>query len=152
MRPTRPGDVIALPTARGLAFAQVTHRDRLFGTLIRVLEPLLSEAPSDLKPLVDSPERFYTFYPVGSALKRGLAQLVGNVPVPTDAETFPLLRRRGQIRTDGAVADWWLWDGERRWRVGDLTPDQLGLSIAEVVNDTLLRDRIEQDWSPPLVK
>jgi hypothetical protein len=148
----RPGDVIALRTADGLAYAQVVHKDKLYGTLVRVLEPVLPQPAEDLARLVSSPERFYTFFPVGAAVKRGLVQLVGRAQVPEGAQAFPLLRQRGQVRPDGSVADWWLWDGEKAWRIGQLTPDQQRLSIAEVVNDTLLRERIEQGWKPSDVR
>jgi hypothetical protein len=140
--------VIALRTADGLAYAQVVHRVRLYGTLIRVLEPVLEQPAEDVASLVASRERFYTFFPVGAALKRGLVELAGSAPVPERARAFPLLRQRGQIRPDGTVVDWWLWDGERKWQIGRLTPEQRELSIAEVVNDTLLRQRLEEGWRP----
>jgi hypothetical protein len=152
MRAPRAGDVIALPTAKGLALAQVTHRDSLYGTLIRVLEPVLEKPPPDLSDVVTAGERFWTFFPVAAAIKRGLVEMLGMASIPADRQRFPLLRQRGQIRPDGSVADWWLWDGERRWRVGTLSPDQVKLSIAEVVNDTLLRERIEQDWTPAQIR
>ena len=52
---------------------------------------------------------------------------------------------------NGEVADWWLFDGSRRWHIGRLAPDQARLSIAEVVNDTMLRARIDSDWKPEQV-
>jgi len=48
MRVPKPGDLIEMLTAGGLAYAQVTHKVPLFGTLIRVLEPIVPQRPRDL--------------------------------------------------------------------------------------------------------
>jgi len=99
-----------------------------------------------------SRERFVTFFPVAAALKRGAVTFAGSAAIPPQAQKFPLLRQRGKVLADGAVADWWLFDGSRQWRVGRLASDQALLSIAEVVNDTLLRERIDSDWRPKQVE
>jgi hypothetical protein len=38
MRPARIGDVVEIPTARGLAYAHLTHKAPIYGHLIRVVE------------------------------------------------------------------------------------------------------------------
>lgn len=113
MRPTRPGDVIALPTNKGLALAQVVSKDKLYGTLIRVLEPLFSEPPLDLQRAVGSETRFYTIFPVNAAVHRGIVSRLGNAVIPEGARRFPLLRQRGRVKRNGSVADWWLWTEPR---------------------------------------
>jgi hypothetical protein len=92
--------------------------------------------------------RFYVFFPVGAAINRGLVTFVGNVPLPVSMREFPLLRQRGRIELGGEVTSWWLWDGTKKWRVGQLTAKQKRLSIAELMNDTLLVARVENDWRP----
>jgi hypothetical protein len=151
MRIPKPGDLIEMRTALGLAYAQVTHKVPLFGTLIRVLEPIVPERPSDLDAIATSRERFVTFFPVAAALNRGMVRFAGSASIPPHAQKFPLLRQRGKVLASGVVADWWLYDGSRQWRIGRLAPDQARLSIAEVVNDTLLRERIDSDWRPEQV-
>jgi len=54
MRAPKQGDLIEMLTVRGLAYAQVTHKVPLFGTLIRVLEPIVPERPSDLEAIARS--------------------------------------------------------------------------------------------------
>ena len=110
----RIGDVIELDTAVGLAYGQVTHRVPLYGTLIRVLSRVAHERPISLPDLVQGPERFWVFFPVGAALKRGLVRKIGNASVPEASKAFPLLRKRGALGADGKVAEWWLWDGCQR--------------------------------------
>ncbi|WP_176536262.1 hypothetical protein [Rhizobium sp. L9] len=45
---------------------------------------------------------------------------------------------------------WWLWDGEKEWRIGQLSAEQHQLSIRGVWNDTLLVERIEFGWTPEI--
>lgn len=144
----RIGDVIALDTSKGVALAQVVHRDRLYGTLIRVLQPLFETIPADVVAAVRAPDRFYTFFPVNAAISKGIVQKIGQAPVPPEAQAFPVLRVKGDIQKNGSVSTWWLWDGTKEWPVGLLDAETRRLSIAEVVNDTLLRQRIESDWTP----
>jgi hypothetical protein len=46
------------------------------------------------------------------------------------------------------VDNWWLWDGVKEWRIGKISAEQRKLSFREVVNDTMLRERIEEGWTP----
>ena len=47
----------------------------------------------------------------------------------------------------GKVAIWWLWDGEKEWRVGSLDAKQRKLPIRSVWNDTMLIERIDAGWT-----
>jgi hypothetical protein len=68
--------------------------------------------------------------------------------IPDFAKKFPLFKN-GFIDKDGnRVGPWWLWDGEKSWRVGDLNSEQKKLSDLGIWNDTLLIERIEQGWGP----
>lgn len=142
------GDVIEIPTSNGLAYAQITHKVPSYGSLIRVLPGLFEVRPSRLDDITVLTERFYIFFPAGAAVHRGLVAVIGNVPVPTRAQPFPLLRQRGYIEPGGKVRDWWLWDGTNSWRVGQLTTEQRALSLGEIWNDTLLIERILDGWKP----
>jgi hypothetical protein len=46
------------------------------------------------------------------------------------------------------VHDWWLWDGTKQWRIGRLAAEQRKLPVAGVWNDTLLVQRVEEEWLP----
>jgi hypothetical protein len=48
----------------------------------------------------------------------------------------------------GKVVDWWLWDGEKEWRVGSISDEQRKLPIRGCWNDTMLIKRIEEGWLP----
>ncbi|HYY16452.1 MAG TPA: hypothetical protein VE965_07385 [Gammaproteobacteria bacterium] len=149
MRPPRVGDVIEIPTSKGLAYAQITQKVPKYGPLIHVVEGFWRERPGDLTQIVQAPTRFFTFYPVGTALNRKVVQLAGNIPVPSNRQPFPLLRAAGHILPrSGKVVNWWLWDGNRKWRIPSLPEEQRRLSIAEVVNHTMLVHWLETGWHP----
>ena len=148
MRSPRIGDIIEIPTARGFAYAQFTHKMPLYGHLIRVVEGIWRTRPEGLHEVANGPTRFFTFFPVAAALNQNIVSLAGNLPVPPQFADFPLMRESGLVPPGGGRVDWWLWDGQEKWRIGSLNPEQRKLSIVSVVNDTMLVKWIETDWHP----
>jgi hypothetical protein len=148
MRPARIGDVIEIPTARGLAYAQLTHKAPIYGHLIRVVEGIWQTRPQHLDEVVNAATRFFIFFPVAAAINQKIVSLAGNLNVPPQYADFPLMRKAGLEPPGGGNVDWWLWDGKEDWRIGALTPEQCRLSIAQVVNDTALIQMIDSDWHP----
>ena len=144
----RIGDIIEIKTRGGLAYAQFTHKVPRYGALIRVLPGLYDVRPAAFKELVNLEERFFIFFPLGAALYRGLVTVVSNETIPERVQKFPLMRKPGMIDRSGKVLNWWLWDGQREWPVSALSPEQQKLSIASILNDTLLIERIEMGWLP----
>jgi hypothetical protein len=140
--------VIEIDTAAGLGYAQYTHRDPLYGELIRVLPGVFAARPASFEDLVRQRERFHAFFPAQLAASRGLVRIVSNQPVPPEAERFPLMRSRGVVEPSGRVSAWWLRDGERAWRIGDLGDEHKKLSIAEILTDVALAERIATGWQP----
>lgn len=148
MARVRMGDVFEIPTDRGVAYAQCTHRHPTYGHLIRALVGLFDARPDDLAVLVRGPARFCTFFPLPAAVRQKIVTLVGNEPIPVEARAFPLFRAGAVDPATGRVDVWWLWDGEREWRVGSLSDAERRLPIRGVWNDTMLRERIVADWTP----
>ena len=148
MRSPRIGDVIEIPTAKGLAYAQFTHKMPVYGRFIRVVEGIWRARPHALDEIVNAPTRFFIFFPVAAALNHKIVTLAGSLPVPSQFAAFPLVRESGLEPPGGGKVDWWLWDGKEKWRVGSLTPEQRRLSIAQCVNDTMLIHMIDSDWHP----
>lgn len=144
------GDVVEIATPQGLAYAQYSHDSERLGTLLRILPGLYRERLGDLAAVVALPERFFTFFPLAAAVSQGIVHIIGHQPVPDRARSFPLMRMTGARDKRGGVLDWWLYDGNREWRIGQLAPGQEQLSIAAIWNDTLLIDRIMSSWTPAL--
>jgi hypothetical protein len=146
----RIGDVIEIQTRKGLAYAQFTHKHPRYSALIRVLPAFSEERPNDLRETVEKRARFVTFIPLQAAVNRSLLAIVANYPVPEEAQKFPLFRAGMVDPRSRKVEVWWLWDGEKEWRVGDVAPEQWGLPILGIWNDTMLIHRIESGWTPEI--
>ena len=147
----RIGDIIEIPTARGLAYAQYTHehtRPPRYGSLLRILDGFHESRPREFEPLVNRPERFLVFFPLKVAVNKGIFSVVANEKVPAAAQRFPLFRCGQANPQTGKVDVWWFWDGEKEWRAGRITDEQRKMPLREVWNDTLLIERIESGWSP----
>jgi hypothetical protein len=142
------GDIIEIKTNKGLAYAQYVLKKEKWGALIRVLEGLFEKRPPHFSKLVENPERFITFFPLGAAVNRGIFEVVSNRRVPERFESFPIFRASGNVLANKSEDNWWLWDGEKEWFIGNLTDDLKKLPLRQVINDTLLIDRIENNWTP----
>ena len=82
------------------------------------------------------------------ALKDGICEVVGNVPVPEDARVLPLFRTTNNLGADMRAKEWWFWDGEKSWFVGKIRPTQRQMPLREIVTGVLFRERIEVGWRP----
>jgi hypothetical protein len=142
------GDVVEIKTANGLVYAQYTHKHKQFGALLRVFRRFYEARPDDFVKLVEDKPTFMCFFPLNAAVDRNIVSIAGNVMVPSEAQAFPIFRDGIVDPATRKVGVWWLWDGEEEWRVGELTAEQRKLSIREVLNDTLLIERIEAGWTP----
>lgn len=144
----RLGDVIEIKTPRGLAYAQYTHKNPLQGALLRVLPGFFPSRPSDFAALVAQRELFLVFFPLGAACHRKIVSIVAEEEVPPQSRQFPTFRH-GYADADGHVALWTLWNGEREWRVTELSPEEQQLPLRPGTwNDTLLIERIAEGWRP----
>lgn len=145
----RPGDIFEIPTKKGFAYGQVTHRHKQFGDLVRILPGFFPNPLDSFGAIVNAEELFKTFIPLGAAVHRKVFRIVGNEAVPDFAQQFPIFRDGIQEQSTKQIgSNWWLWDGEKEWRVGSLTPEQRKFPIRAVWNDTLLVERIENGWNP----
>jgi len=145
------GDVIEIVTSKGLAYAQLTHRHTApprYDALIRVFSGIFDERPEleDIESLVHEEEQFRTFVPLNPMLKLPEFSIVRNFPIPDRCQSFPLFRAGMRNPKTKRVAVWWLWDGEREWRVNDLEPGQEKLPIRQIITPPILFDRIATGW------
>ena len=144
----KTGDVIEIPTRRGLAYVQYALYKEQWGALLRILPGFFENRPPNLCNIVAEREKFVTFFPLQAAINRKLFQVVEHCEIPESSKAFPLFRAAGHIDRQGKVLDWWLWDGEREWKIGKLDSEQMKLPMRLVTNDTQLIEDIEEDWTP----
>ena len=142
------GDVVEINTAKGLAYAQYAHKHKQFGALLRVFGKFFDTRPSGFTDLVSNKPVFMCFFPLSAAVDQRIVSIIDNVALPSDAWEFPTFRAGVVDQATRKVGVWWMWDGEKEWRIGELTAEQRRLSIRGVWNDTLLIERIESDWMP----
>lgn len=144
----KQGDVIEIATKRGLAYSQYVVYKEQWGALIRVLPGFFDRRPPNICEIVKKPEQFVTFFPLQAAVNRKIFEVIDNCEIPASGQRFPLFRAAGHIDREGRVHDWWLWDGDKEWRIGKLTVEQSKLPIRSVLNDSQLIKDIEDDWTP----
>jgi hypothetical protein len=148
----RIGDIIEVRTPGGLVYAIYTHKHvkhPRYGAMIRVFDKMHAVRPDSLAEAVKYPVMFTTFYPLQAAVNKQVVEVVGNVPVPDRLKAFPVFRVAGLAdQATNRVSNWWLWDGEKEWRVGVLTAEQRKLPIRGVWNHEFLVDRISEGWRP----
>jgi hypothetical protein len=151
-RPTL-GDVIEIPLSGARrAYAQLTHDHReppTWGQLLRVLPGVFDAPIRDVGELISQPERFYTFFPVGSAVRQGLVRIVANEEIPDRCRPFPLFKACNRNLGTGRPTTWFLWDGQTTTEIGVKLPRKYHhLPMKQLINLPLLVERIEIGWSP----
>ncbi|MBX4868174.1 hypothetical protein HJA87_10395 [Rhizobium bangladeshense] len=140
--------IVEINTAKGQAYAHYVHQHKQYGALLRVFGKHFDARPDTFTELVRNRPVFMCFFPLGAAVNRRIVSIVDNVALPSDAKKFPMFRAGVVDPATRKVSVWWLWDGEKEWRIGQLTAEQRQLSIRGVWNDALLVKRIECGWTP----
>lgn len=138
------GDVIEISLANAqFGYAQYTHKHPQYGALLRVFD--IREKVTDSSSFFSNGILFSVFFPLGATINRNIVSVVANLPIPSELQSFPTFRA-GTPNKQGSIESWWLWDGEKEWRVGTLNPEQMKYPIRGVINDTLLVERIKSGW------
>ena len=139
------GDVIEIPTSKGLAYGLFSHEHRdppKWGPVLRVLKGLHGVRPA-VHEIAACPPWFTVFYHLRSALKQGLVSIVGNIALPDWAVPFPTFR-------DGysETSDWVVWDGKQEVKAGPLTPSLRSLPVRILITHAILLEFIERGYDP----
>ena len=118
-----------------------------WGSVIRVLNGFYNVRPfiDEIHKIVGEPHRFITFCQVHYSVNIGDWDRVANFAVPDFAKDFPIFK--GTNSSPKSLLEevvWWLWDGEKEWRVGKLRlEEQLKYPFHSSCNDTALISKIE---------
>ena len=141
----RIGDVVRITTSAGAAFAQYTHKDPSFGALVRVIGP--ANGSSDPVAIAARSTQFLTFFPLGAACHRGIAEIIGTAPVPADLAEFPHFREPLRIFPERRErCNWRISNATEEWVVPELSSEQRAYPLREIINDTLLVERALTGW------
>ena len=113
--------------------------------------PTISKRVDDPVTIAAGPTQFVTFFSLGTACHRGIAQVLGSAPIPKEFHEFP--RFRQALRLDPrstAPCNWMIWDGREEWVIPRLNEEQRRYPIRSIVNDTLLVERALSGWTSDL--
>lgn len=142
------GDVVQILTSHGVAYAQMTHKHKVYGPLLAVFHGYHANPPTDFSLTVDVEPQFRTFFPLQPAVNQGLLSIVANVAVSAPNTIFPRFRTCVYDR-DGKRGPWWIWDGETETLLKrDLNDDEKFLSVRGIISAPLLVERIETGYRP----
>jgi hypothetical protein len=140
------GDIFEVNTPKGKGYLHYFHRDNDGIDYIRVLQGLYYERPPDFSKIASNPERYVIGFPLSAAYRRKLVDLAGFYPAD-DYKMPKFMRDPYLIR--GEFLGWHIVNTETLHRafVKELSPEQKKLSPWGIVNDTLLIERLVNNWN-----
>lgn len=142
------GDIVEIATSKGLCYAHYTHQHPTYGSVIRVFGEFYEHRPSNTSSLIHGEPKFTCLFLLRNSIKNGDFTIVGNEDLTENLRIFPIFRAGMASPATGKVEKWWFWDGDKEWKVGELTEEQWNMPIRGVWNDIMLLDRIESGWTP----
>lgn len=149
---TRAGDVYELVVEAGFAYLQAIAKHPEFGWAMRVLSPVRESVGAHAQGVRYLPEMFIALMgSIAHEAKEGRLRFVGHTELPLGYDpSLPLLRASSSVDDDGRHTDgsWWLDDGTKEWRVGNLTKEQQNLPYRQFTPALALRVLIDAGWDP----
>lgn len=144
----KKGDVFEIVTSRGMGYFQcVQETPANKSELIRVLKGVFqNEKAANVEKLVAENEAYFIQFPLKYGVKKKIIRYVGNYPFPTNLIVPRFFRDKHVVR--GEFISWHIIDSETLMieTVKQLSDDQKKLSPFGMWNDTLLAERISNDW------
>jgi hypothetical protein len=146
--PIEVGTVFWISTDRGFALGIMTqkHVDRpRYGPLVWMADRFFDEPPriSDVEGVG---WRWCVFFPLGTAVRRRVVEVVGHAEVPEALKAFPTLRTGGIKGVDHRRGIY--ENGDLTRPVRDATDHDRQLNVVQAVDDTALIDMLVSGWKP----
>jgi hypothetical protein len=139
------GDIFEINTPKGKAYLHYIYNDKTLGELVRILRGLYPVRPENLDEIAQN-ERYMLFFPLKAACNRKIVEKVSYF----SAANYNMPKyMRDELNIRGKLLGWHIIDTAtwKRQLVKDLTKEQLKLSPWGIWNDTLLIERLSDDWS-----
>jgi hypothetical protein len=144
------GDVFQIETSKGNGYFQYVDTDDNIGELIKVFPGVFKDIPTveELAEFSNSDLTYYVFFPLKAAASKGIVTSVARVPMPKNFKKPKFMRSKLMVK--GEFLGWHIVDTDTLHRklVTDLSKDQKQLSPWGTWNDTLLKERMEDKWTP----
>lgn len=141
------GDLFELVTSKGKVYFQYIFETEQKIQLIRILPDFYPERPNNFSEVINKKELYYVHFPLKPAYRKKLVEYVGNYEIPSQVMIPEHMRSQHNIR--GEMLGWHIINTETWQRdfVKNLTDKQKELSPWGIWNDTLLKERIEEEWT-----
>jgi hypothetical protein len=143
---TKVGDILEIQTPKGLSYVQFIGKHPEYGDAIRVFPGCFKKRIVDSAKLNQS--GYIVFYPVQTAVAKGLLDIVGSNPLPLEAKVPRNIRRPGARGRTGEILTWIIEDAKQETVRDKLTEAERKLPIAAIWDHNLLILRLSQGWSP----
>ena len=142
------GDIVEFKTKKGLSYALYTHENEKESSLLRIFWSAYDARPEDFSEIVNGDVQFSAFFLLSHAVRLKMVEIVERCDVPDKLEEFPVFRDMGATDFYPKTAkDWRLWDGEKSWKVGDLTEKQRAFPLKGTCNLAMIVSHIEMGWT-----
>lgn len=139
------GDIFEIKTPKGSAYLHFIAKDTMGIEVVRVLSDLYQKRPESFDELIKKKERYIISFPLKSANNKNIVEKVGHIS--SDGYHYPqFMRTPHNIR--GEFLGWHIVNTSTLIRklVSKLSTEQKKLSPWGVWNDTLLIDRLANNW------
>lgn len=139
------GDVFRIETKIGYGFMQYVETDDSGIEYVRILEPI-SETGKISQIDIDKLERWNIGFPLKAAARSQIVERVGSFLIPKSFNKTKFARSKHNIR--GEFLGWHIVNRVtlKRELKKSLSDEDLTLSPHGIMNDTLIIERLEEDW------
>lgn len=148
MKKIRIGDIFGISTKRGYAIFQYVSDTKDNCDLIRILPGIFQDLTIDWLEIVRKKEMYFIHFPLQAAVNKKLVTFIGNFELP-QGFIVPKHFRDHTVNPRNGNSTWYIREENRnKMKLIDVLSDEfIGLSDWGIWNDTLLRERIEENWS-----
>lgn len=139
------GDVFKIKTNIGFGFLQYVETDKMEVEFVRVLEPI-QRTDEISQSEVDQEERWNTGFPLKAAARKKIVERVGTFKIPKSYVQSEYAR--SQHNVTGEFMGWYIVNKSTLMRElkKNLSDKDLKLSPHGIMNDTLIIQKLEQNW------
>lgn len=148
MKRLKTGDVLAINTKKGIAFLQYVLDTENNCQLIRILDGLYDQHSDFSEEMLSRKEKYFLHFPLYAAYKRKLITFIGSYVLPTNLN-IPKYFRSQLIHPLTGKSSWYIREenSSSMKHILKLSEDEIKLSDWSVWNDTLLKERLEENWT-----
>ncbi len=139
------GDIFKIKTKIGFGFLQYIETDDMGVEFVRILQPIKEDGEISQSE-VDQKERWNIGFPLKAATRKKITEKVGSFVIPSSFINSQYARSMHNVR--GEFLGWYIVHKPtlKRKLKKVLSRSDLKLSPHGIMNDTLIIQRLEENW------